>query len=219
MRILQDSKGTGETKAEDGCHVLLDVQPITAQNIRTLKEILESASHIPSRLTLSAAPKPLASVARRGAGGRDVPPRAVQARRRRQRDRQRARHGQQHVPRAVRPLSSPLLLSRAKLTLLDPQLADRAEPHLLGHRQRRPALGRGAALRADQQEARGASGVLLLRRLSLADSVRFVRRTCARWATRSSPSSCRRRSTPTLTSGSSTACVLTPSPCFHRRLD
>ncbi|GAA5847451.1 hypothetical protein JCM9279_000488 [Rhodotorula babjevae] len=38
-----DSKGTGETRAEDGCHVLLDVQPITAHNIRTLKEILEKA--------------------------------------------------------------------------------------------------------------------------------------------------------------------------------
>ncbi|BGP41099.1 ATP-dependent DNA helicase II subunit 1 [Rhodotorula kratochvilovae] len=45
-----ESKGTTDT-SQDGCHVLLDVQPITAQNIRALKEILEQAQEDENFLT------------------------------------------------------------------------------------------------------------------------------------------------------------------------
>ncbi|TNY22223.1 SPOC like C-terminal domain-containing protein [Rhodotorula diobovata] len=38
-----ENKGTSETRSEDGCHILLDVQPITAHNIRMVKELLEKA--------------------------------------------------------------------------------------------------------------------------------------------------------------------------------
>ncbi|GAA6056456.1 hypothetical protein JCM3770_007477 [Rhodotorula araucariae] len=45
-----ETKGTTNT-VHDGCHILFDVQPITAHNIRTLKEILEKAQEDENYLT------------------------------------------------------------------------------------------------------------------------------------------------------------------------